>query len=45
MITADYRQHPLLVSLIAQDRLLQINAPFAVGTGRGSWTGTVTHLD
>ena len=45
MITADYRQHPLLVSLIAQERLLQINAPFAVGTGRGSWTGTVTHLD
>ena len=45
MVTADYRQHPLLVSLIAQDRLLQINAPFAVGTARGSWTATVTHLN
>jgi len=45
MITADYRQHSLLVSLIAQDRLLQINGPFAVGTARGSWTGTVTRLN
>jgi hypothetical protein len=45
-IWADYREHPLLKSIIAQQANLQLNGTttFTRGINRGSWTGTVTHL-